>query len=210
MLRSTSVFLTSLITGVNPVWVDCEREAGAAPRLFREPRQPSRFCHALGRPAAATRERTRPVAARDYWGKTKLTRAMAVGLFNALLIARDGITRQDNPIEQMAAAMREGDSLILFPEGTRSPRRSDRRVQDRACFTWRRRCRRRSWCRFICRTSTASCPKGHLLPIPCSAASSSARRSQLGTRREEDTTSCPGQQALLDAVPHALAPARPP
>jgi 1-acyl-sn-glycerol-3-phosphate acyltransferase len=120
MLRSAAVFLTKLITGVNPVWVDCAQQTNRLRVYFANHGSHLDFATLWAALPDAMRERTRPVAARDYWGRTRLTRATAVGLFNALLIARDGITRQDNPIEQMAAAMREGHSLILFPEGTRS------------------------------------------------------------------------------------------
>ncbi|HEY2572998.1 MAG TPA: lysophospholipid acyltransferase family protein [Verrucomicrobiaceae bacterium] len=120
MLRSASVFLTKLITGVNPVWVDCERNSDKLRVYFANHGSHLDFATLWAALPKEMRGRTRPVAARDYWGRTKWTRAAAVGLFNALLIAREGITRQDNPIEQMAAAMRQGQSLILFPEGTRS------------------------------------------------------------------------------------------
>lgn len=120
MLRSTSVFLTRLITGANAVWVDCSPCHDRLRIYFANHGSHLDFATLWAALPHQARERTRPVAARDYWGKTRLTRATAVGLFNSLLIAREGITRQDNPIEQMAAAMRGGDSLILFPEGTRS------------------------------------------------------------------------------------------
>ncbi|MCE9519153.1 MAG: 1-acyl-sn-glycerol-3-phosphate acyltransferase [Verrucomicrobia bacterium] len=120
MLRSASVFLTKLITGVNPVWVDCQQHSDKLRVYFANHGSHLDFATLWAALPHAMRERTRPVAARDYWGRTKLTRAIAVGMFNSLLIAREGITRQDNPIEQMAVAMRAGHSLILFPEGTRS------------------------------------------------------------------------------------------
>src|SRR5689334_5184079 len=110
MFRSISVFLTKLITGANPVWVDCERNSDKLRVYFANHGSHLDFATLWAALPREMRERTRPVAARDYWGRTKLTRATAVGLFNALLIARDGITRQDNPIEQMAAAMRQGQS----------------------------------------------------------------------------------------------------
>ncbi|MDB6140840.1 MAG: Acyltransferase [Verrucomicrobiaceae bacterium] len=120
MLRSASVLLTRLITGVNPVWVDCDAAADRLRVYFANHSSHLDFATLWASLPHAARERTRPVAARDYWGRTRLTRATAVTLFNSLLIAREAISRKDNPIEQMAAAMREGHSLILFPEGTRS------------------------------------------------------------------------------------------
>lgn len=39
---------------------------------------------------------------------------------NAVLIERKHVTAGNNPVETMLQALREGSSLILFPEGTRS------------------------------------------------------------------------------------------
>jgi 1-acyl-sn-glycerol-3-phosphate acyltransferase len=120
MLRSTAVVLTRLITGANAVWVDCAPCHDKLRIYFANHGSHLDFATLWAALPKAARERTRGIAARDYWGRTKLTRTIAVQLFNSLLIAREGITRKDNPIEQMAEAMRKGDSLILFPEGTRS------------------------------------------------------------------------------------------
>lgn len=120
MLRAASVVLTKLITGVNPTWVNCEADPSRLRVFFANHGSHLDFATLWAALPRAARDHTRPVAARDYWGRNWLTRATAVGLFNALLISRDTVTRNDNPIEQMAAALRAGDSLILFPEGTRS------------------------------------------------------------------------------------------
>ncbi len=65
------------------------------------------------------RKVTRPVAARDYWDAGPCRRYLARSVMQALLIERQTPTARDNPVEQMAAAIREGSSLILFPEGGR-------------------------------------------------------------------------------------------
>ena len=118
MLRSTAVLLTRLITGMNPAWVGCEPDHPGLRVYFANHGSHLDFAALWAALPHAVRERTRPVAARDYWGRTRLTRTV-IEIFNGLLIAREGISRRDNPIEQMAAAMHEGHSLILFPEGTR-------------------------------------------------------------------------------------------
>jgi 1-acyl-sn-glycerol-3-phosphate acyltransferase len=73
------------------------------------------------------RRRTRPIAARDYWGGSGLRRYLATHVFRAILIARG--TATGTPEERAAAARRAvedtaaglgpGDCAILFPEGTR-------------------------------------------------------------------------------------------
>jgi 1-acyl-sn-glycerol-3-phosphate acyltransferase len=66
------------------------------------------------------RRLTRPVAARDYWDATALRRKLAKGVFRSLLIDRKKVTATHNPIGAMEEALAAGDSLILFPEGTRT------------------------------------------------------------------------------------------
>lgn len=66
------------------------------------------------------RNRTRPVAGADYWRKGAVRRFLGEQVFNAVLIEREAEKRSADPILQMAAALDEGSSLILFPEGTRN------------------------------------------------------------------------------------------
>lgn len=69
---------------------------------------------------AALRARTRPVAALDYWLKSPLRAFIGREVFNAVLIDRRPEERTEDPVAQMAAALDEGASLILFPEGGRN------------------------------------------------------------------------------------------
>ncbi|MDK4578076.1 2-acyl-glycerophospho-ethanolamine acyltransferase [Kingella kingae] len=65
------------------------------------------------------RKLARPVAGADYWLKGKIRRFVIQQVFNGLLIMRNG----NDPkaiTEQMTAALQEGSSLIIFPEGTRN------------------------------------------------------------------------------------------
>lgn len=84
------------------------------------------------------RQRVRPVAAKDYWG-TGVKRRLAEGLFNAHLVERhrsgdkpqlrsqSGVSptasQQDggggSQIDDLTALLDAGDSVIIFPEGTR-------------------------------------------------------------------------------------------
>jgi 1-acyl-sn-glycerol-3-phosphate acyltransferase len=69
---------------------------------------------------SAIRQRTRPVAARDYWEKSALRRFAATRIFNAVLVDRDGnLAALRQQLDQLMAAVDEGSSLIIFPEGTR-------------------------------------------------------------------------------------------
>ncbi|MCB2005736.1 MAG: lysophospholipid acyltransferase family protein [Burkholderiaceae bacterium] len=61
---------------------------------------------------------TRPIAARDYWTKTPFRQWITTQVFNAIYVARDRTADQD-PLEPLVEALENGDSIILFPEGTR-------------------------------------------------------------------------------------------
>jgi 1-acyl-sn-glycerol-3-phosphate acyltransferase len=117
------------------------------------------------------RRLTRPVAARDYWERDVVRRYLAARVFNAVLIDRVAtpgtaagqLGRQ--AVDQMARALDDRHSLILFPEGTRGP------GEDLAPF--------RSGLYHLCHTRpdvevvpvylenlNRILPKGHLLPVP--------------------------------------------
>lgn len=66
------------------------------------------------------RVQTRPVAAADYWLGSHLRRYLIQQVFRGVLIQRQRELQADNPIELMSQALAQGDSLILFPEGTRN------------------------------------------------------------------------------------------
>jgi len=67
---------------------------------------------------AALRAKTRPVAAADYW-RGGLRGWLARHGFNALLIDRSPGNRDRDPLAPLVQALERGESLIIFPEGTR-------------------------------------------------------------------------------------------
>jgi 1-acyl-sn-glycerol-3-phosphate acyltransferase len=66
------------------------------------------------------RRETRPVAGADYWLASPIRRFVGRDVFDAVLIDRRPEMRTEDPVAQMAAALEAGQSLILFPEGTRN------------------------------------------------------------------------------------------
>lgn len=69
---------------------------------------------------ARLRHTTRPVAGADYWEASRLKRYIGKQVFKAVLIDRVQSEKRSSAIDIMSAALGEGDSLILFPEGTRN------------------------------------------------------------------------------------------
>ena len=69
---------------------------------------------------------TRPIAARDYWTKTPFKQWITTAVFNAIYVERvraegagpDGSAGPD-PLQPLVEALEHGDSIIIFPEGTR-------------------------------------------------------------------------------------------
>lgn len=62
---------------------------------------------------------TRPIAAKDYWTKTPFRQWLTTAVFNAVYVARDRSSPDEDPLAPLAEALEKGDSIILFPEGTR-------------------------------------------------------------------------------------------
>jgi 1-acyl-sn-glycerol-3-phosphate acyltransferase len=75
------------------------------------------------------RVRSRPIAGQDYWNRDAIRRYLARRVFRALLVNRrtdeTGVDRDvvvsaaRRSVERVARALSVGDSLIIFPEGTR-------------------------------------------------------------------------------------------
>ena len=74
----------------------------------------------------ALRRDVRPVAAADYWLKNKLRAFVGPEVFNCVLIDRRPEV-DDKPMDKILAALDEGSSLIIFPEGNRNMTDADLR-----------------------------------------------------------------------------------
>ena len=109
--------LARLITGAQGHWYGCPPKAEQ--RIYFANHQ-SHFDWVLIW-AALPRElraMTRPIAARDYWTSSPLKHWITREIFNAVYVSRQRIDDED-PLEPLMEALRHGDSLVIFPEGTR-------------------------------------------------------------------------------------------
>lgn len=107
------------LTGVRALWLGSEPDA--RPRVyFANHRSHGDFVLIWASLPPPLRLRTRPVAGADYWLTTPLRRFLINRVFRGVCIDRRPGRSGPNPVAQMGEALAAGESLILFPEGTRN------------------------------------------------------------------------------------------
>ena len=111
-------FIARLITGAQGHWKGCPPKAEQ--RIYFANHQ-SHLDWVLIWAALPQelRAQTRPIAARDYWTSTPFKHWITREVFNAVYVNRQRTDDQD-PLEPLVEALKNGDSLVIFPEGTRS------------------------------------------------------------------------------------------
>lgn len=109
--------LVRLLTGSQARWVGCPPKAEQR-IYFANHQSHADLVLIWAALPQALRTLTRPIAARDYWTKTPFRQWITTEVFNAIYVARERTADQD-PLEPLIEALEHGDSIILFPEGTR-------------------------------------------------------------------------------------------
>lgn len=110
--------LVRILVGASPRWVGSQ--PSPAQRIYFANHSSHIDTMALWSALPSNlRVRTRPVAAADYWGKTKFRRYVVLKGLNAVLINRSRSDSTVDPLQPLYEALANGDSLIIFPEGTR-------------------------------------------------------------------------------------------
>ncbi|HEX7644687.1 MAG TPA: lysophospholipid acyltransferase family protein [Burkholderiaceae bacterium] len=112
------ILLTRFLLGATPYWL------GTGPKSVQRIYFANHTSHidtmalwsALPQDLRAS---TRPVAAADYWGGNRLKRYIVLRGLNAVLIKRTRDDPDEDPLAPLCQALERGDSLIIFPEGTR-------------------------------------------------------------------------------------------
>ena len=115
-----SLFLLGLIralTGAQARWQGCPPKAEQRIYFANHQSHADLILMWAALPAEL-RSITRPIAAKDYWTKTPFKKWITSAVFNAIYVDRIKTSEQD-PLEPLIDALTNGDSVILFPEGTR-------------------------------------------------------------------------------------------
>ncbi|SPA24859.1 putative Phospholipid/glycerol acyltransferase [Cupriavidus taiwanensis] len=116
--RAIIVF-ARLLTGMRANWQGCI-PAAVQRVYFANHSSHGDFVLIWGCLPPDLRTATRPVAGADYWQTSPLRRFIGRDVFRALLIDRTRSDPGSDPVALMQAGLAAGDSLILFPEGTRN------------------------------------------------------------------------------------------
>ena len=115
-----SVFLLSLVrllTGAQARWHGCPPKAEQR-IYFANHQSHADLVLIWAALPQELRSITRPIAAKDYWTGSRFKRWITTEVFNAVYVERERKGEED-PLQPLINALESGDSLILFPEGTR-------------------------------------------------------------------------------------------
>ncbi|WP_460427079.1 lysophospholipid acyltransferase family protein [Azotobacter armeniacus] len=108
-----------LLTGARSLWRGCAPEKKQR-IYFANHCSHADFVLLWSSLPPALRARTRPVAGADYWQQGALRCFLIHRVFLGVLVDRKRRDAHGNPLQPMLDALACGDSLILFPEGTRN------------------------------------------------------------------------------------------
>jgi 1-acyl-sn-glycerol-3-phosphate acyltransferase len=114
------VWLVRLLVGAYPRWIGCAPKATQRIYFANHSSHMDTVVLWAALPESL-RANTRPVAAKDYWDKGGLRTRIAREELNVVMIERAREERTGDPLAPLREALDHGFSLIIFPEGTRSP-----------------------------------------------------------------------------------------
>jgi 1-acyl-sn-glycerol-3-phosphate acyltransferase len=123
LVSNVLIRLVRLLVGASPRWMGCEPSKLQRIYFANHTSHIDTIAVWSALPEVL-RVHTRTVAARDYWDGSTLRRYIALRGFNAVLIDRashgnTAPTNSNDPLQPLYNVLAAGQSLIIFPEGTR-------------------------------------------------------------------------------------------
>jgi 1-acyl-sn-glycerol-3-phosphate acyltransferase len=183
------------LTGMEARWIGCRPDD--VPRIYVA-NHSSHMDFALLSSAlpAPIRAKTRPVAASDYWNRGNV-RPYFHRAFRAVVIDRKCSEKIANPLEPMLEALDRGESLVLFPEGTRG---TGAEVQPFKCGIFHL-ARARPHIELIpvwLGNSYRVLPKGTSIPIPLLCSTTFGKPVRIGMEEPKEAFLMRLRQAVLE------------
>lgn len=164
MLARVLVAVVKLLVGAYPRWVGCA--PSSAQRIYFANHGSHLDTLALWAALPPQlRRHTRPVAARDYWGVGGLKGMIAHRGLNVVLIERQRGQADGDPLQPLYDSLAAGDSLVIFPEGTRNDEALPKAFKA-GLYHLAQRFPEVELIPVYLDTTRRSLPKGSLLPVP--------------------------------------------
>ncbi len=118
VFRRAMVLLVRLLIGARSEWLGCLPQTRCRVYFANHTSHFDTLAIIAALPSQL-RGTTHPVAALDYWTRTRLHRFVALDCLHAILIDRKADREAVDNLAPLAAVLARGDSLVIFPEGTR-------------------------------------------------------------------------------------------
>ena len=118
--KKTLILLTRIISGSTILWYESQPDDSCQRVYFANHTSHLDAMVIWAALPSAIRDKTRMVAAKDYWDAGPVRRYFAKRVLKTVLIDRESVSLKNTPVQVMVDEIKNDYSLILFPEGGRS------------------------------------------------------------------------------------------